>query len=149
MKERLSSFVTRLTAISLPPRLSGSLPSRARNLKYLVSNPVQGSACKRLNLFLRWVVRPKDGIDLGLWPNVPSSELMLPVDTHLLRILRDLRWTRSKTANWNVVEDSTARLRLYCPEDPVKYDFALCHLSMSGERILEYRKALNATQKLE
>lgn len=149
MKMRLSSFVQRFTGQPLPPSLASSLTSRSRNLRYLLSDPLRGSACKRLNLFLRWVVRANDGIDLGLWTKVPASELMLPVDTHLLRILRDLRWTRSKTANWKVAEEATARLRLYCEEDPVKYDFALCHLSMSGGKILEYRKALDETQKLE
>lgn len=132
MKALLSSFVTRFEKEPLPTHLKAISKKRARNLKYLVSNPDRGSACKRLNLFLRWVARPKDGIDLGLWSGLSPSKLILPVDTHLLQTLRKLKWTKSEQATWTVAELATEKLRAFNPEDPIKYDFALCHLSMSG-----------------
>lgn len=131
MKELLSSFVQRLRSQELPPHLKKIAAKRERNLKYLISDPEQGSACKRLNMFLRWVVRENDGIDLGLWKKIKAETLILPIDTHLLQTLRRLKWTRSKQATWKVAEDATKRLRLYCADDPVRYDFSLCHLSMS------------------
>lgn len=135
MRELLSSFVNRLAQEPLPQHLRKTAEKRKRNLKYLISDPKLGSACKRLNLFLRWVVRPKDGIDLGLWSGLSPKHLILPVDTHLLQTLRRLRWTRSQQATWKVAELATEKLRMFSPEDPIRYDFALCHLSMTGNRI--------------
>lgn len=138
MKDLLSRFVCKLTRLTLPKRLAVMHKRRSRNLKYLLSDPNRGSACKRLNMFLRWMVRHPDGIDFGLWTRFDPSQLMLPVDTHLLWTLRRLRWTVRKQATWRVVESATRRLRRYCPEDPIRYDFALCHLSMSGGDIRKY-----------
>lgn len=138
MKDLLSRFVCQLTRVTLPKRLAVMHELRSRNLKYLLSDPNRGSACKRLNMFLRWMVRKPDGIDLGLWTRCDPAQLMLPVDTHLLQTLRRLRWTVRKQATWRVVESATRRLRRYCPKDPVRYDFALCHLSMSGWDIRRY-----------
>jgi len=140
MKSMLSSFVKRLKAQPLPLRLKRILSLRERNLKYLVSDPEQGSACKRLNLFLRWTVRPPDKIDLGLWKHLRPESLILPLDTHLLKTLQLLQWTSATHASWQVAESATQKLKLYCPEDPVKYDFALCHLSMHGFSILNFLK---------
>lgn len=140
VKDHLSGFVRNLEAQPLRPSLRSQVERRSRNLKYLLSDPVRGSACKRLNMFLRWMVRQEDGIDLGIWSRIPASALMLPVDTHLLKTLRLLRWTRSKQATWRVVEAATAKLRLYSPEDPIRYDFALCHLSMEGRSLKSYAK---------
>ncbi len=138
MREMLSSFIRRFTSQPLPEAFKPVLKRRERNIKYLLSDPERGSACKRLNLFLRWVVRPSDGIDLGVWKSVDPQRLMLPIDTHLLQTLKKLRWTRSNTANWKVVESATERLRAFCPEDPIRYDFSLCHLSMRGRSIKEF-----------
>jgi uncharacterized protein (TIGR02757 family) len=135
MKILLSSFVRRLENEPLPLHLKKTAEKRSRNLKYLISDPARGSACKRLNLFLRWVVRPKDGIDLGLWKQLSPKQLILPVDTHLLQTLKRLKWTRSDQATWKVAELATEKLRFFCPEDPIRYDFALCHLSMSGHSL--------------
>lgn len=132
LERQLSSFVRRLFEIPLPSRLERALQKRKRNLFYLLPDPARGSACKRLNLFLRWMVRPRDGIDLGLWKRMEAKDLILPVDTHLLKALQRLKWTKSKTATWRVAEAATAELRKYAPHDPVRYDFALCHLSMEG-----------------
>ncbi|MBY0372274.1 TIGR02757 family protein [bacterium] len=143
-REILGDFVTRFTAQPLPSSLEGTRAQRARQLKYLLPHPERGSACKRLCMYLRWMVRPKDGIDLGLWTRMQPADLVLPIDTHLLKAVRALRWSRSKTANWKMAEKATARLREYCPQDPVRYDFALCHLSMEGGKVLQYRDTLCA-----
>jgi uncharacterized protein (TIGR02757 family) len=104
----------------------------SRSVRHLVSDPRAGSACKRLVLYARWMVRPADGVDLGLWPIAPS-ELVIPVDTHIHRISRNLGLTNRRTATWAAAEEITAALRKFDPEDPVKYDFALCHLGVSRE----------------
>lgn len=102
-----------------------------RGLRHLVPDPTAGSACKRLLLYLRWMVRPADGVDLGLWPLAPSV-LLIPVDTHVLRIARNLRLTDRKDASWKTAEEITAKLRRFDEKDPVKYDFAICHLGVSS-----------------
>lgn len=140
MKEKLARFVRGIWSEKLPSHLLKDFESRKRNLKYLISDPDQGSACKRLNMFLRWVVRPNDGVDLGLWKQISPRELMLPIDTHLLQTLKRLRWVRNDNANWKAVEVATKKLREISCEDPIRYDFALCHLSMSGGNIREIQK---------
>lgn len=142
LRDHLSSFVLRLTSQPLPPHLHSVRAKRDRNLKYLLSDPLRGSACKRLNMFLRWVVRRDDSIDLGLWKCLREEQLMLPVDTHLLKILRQLGWTRSKQATWRVVEAATAKLREVAPEDPIRFDFSLCHLGMNGKSLKDYHAQL-------
>lgn len=141
IKPLLSSFVQRFTTQRLPGRLVAVAERRERNLKYLISDPERGSACKRLNMFLRWMVRPADGIDLGLWKSLSPEILVLPIDTHLLQTLIKLKWTKSATANWKVAEEATKRLRKICPEDPIRYDFALCHLSMNGKDIRKHYRS--------
>lgn len=106
--------------------------ARDRSTRHLVSDPRAGSACKRLLLYARWMIRPADQVDLGLWPIAPS-ELVIPVDTHIHRISRNLGLTQRRTTSWATAEEITAALRQLDPEDPVKYDFALCHLGVSRE----------------
>lgn len=125
MEAMLSSFVDRFFALPVPKAVSDVEKRRVRSLKYLFPHPGRGSACKRLNLYLRWMARPADGVDLGLWKKLGPAPLLLPVDTHLLKVLRDLRWTSSKVANWKVAEAATLVLKEISPEDPVKYDFSL------------------------
>jgi uncharacterized protein (TIGR02757 family) len=139
IKILLSDFIHRFTEQPLPSDLATKRRSRERQLKYLLSSPERGSACKRLNMFLRWMVRPKDGIDLGLWKSIDPSALILPLDTHLLQTLRALKWTKSEQASWKTAEQATQRLKKLCPHDPIRYDFALCHLSMEGGKILHYK----------
>ena len=93
------------------------------------ARPSAGSACKRLNLFLRWMVR-RDGIDLGTWTGVRPSRLIIPLDVHVIRVGQCLRLTSYRTAGWRMAADITASLRNIDPDDPVRYDFALCHLGM-------------------
>ncbi|MFK7985710.1 MAG: TIGR02757 family protein [Sandaracinaceae bacterium] len=103
-----------------------------RGLRHLVPDPRKGSACKRLLLYLRWMCRPADGVDLGLW-SVAPSHLVIPVDTHVLRIGRNLRLTERTDASWRTAEEITASLRRFDASDPVKYDFAICHLGVSRD----------------
>jgi uncharacterized protein (TIGR02757 family) len=98
---------------------------------FLFPSPAGGSACKRLCMFLRWVVRPADGIDLGIWKGVSPAQLIIPVDTHISRICSYLNFTTRSTADWRMASEITAALRHLDPTDPVKYDFSLAHLGIS------------------
>ncbi len=98
---------------------------------FFFPSPASGSACKRLCMFLRWMVRPADGIDLGLWKGMPASKLVIPVDAHIMRISRFLGFTARRQADWRMAREITAALREFDQEDPVKYDFSLCHLGIS------------------
>lgn len=100
-------------------------------LRFMIPDPSAGSSCKRFNLLLRWMVR-KDELDFGLWNFLSPADLVIPVDTHIARIARELGLTSRKNANWKMAEEITARLRELDPEDPVKYDFSLCHIGIRG-----------------
>ena len=97
--------------------------------RFMFPLPEKGSACKRMNLFLRWMVR-KDDLDFGLWKEIPTSRLVIPVDTHVARVSRSLRLTKRKNVSWKMAEEITEKLKKFDPEDPVKYDFAICHIGM-------------------
>jgi uncharacterized protein (TIGR02757 family) len=94
--------------------------------------PSAGGACKRLLLYLRWMVR-REPPDFGLWIEIPPSALLVPVDTHIENMARSIGLTTRRSRNWKMSEEITARLRRLDPQDPVKYDFALCHKRMSGQ----------------
>jgi len=98
---------------------------------FLFPAPSSGSACKRLCMMLRWLVRPADGVDLGLWDGVSPSQLIIPVDTHISRISHYLGLTGRKATDWRMAQEITASLRGLDPADPVKYDFSLAHLGIS------------------
>jgi uncharacterized protein (TIGR02757 family) len=98
-------------------------------LKFMFPLPEKGSACKRINLFLRWMVR-KDELDFGLWSEIPTSKLIIPVDTHIARICKRLKLTKRKNVSWKMAEEITDNLKKFDPVDPVKYDFAICHIGM-------------------
>lgn len=107
-------------------------PRPDRSLRHLMPDPRAGSACKRLLLYVRWMVRPADGVDLGLWPLDPAH-LVIPVDTHIHRIARNLGFTERNDASWRTAEEITAALRHLDAGDPVRYDFALCHMGVSRD----------------
>ena len=130
VRDALGAFVTDLCAPDFTPFTGQRAPTR--RLKHLLPHPDRGSACKRLNLFLRWMVRGPDGVDFGLWSEVPASELVVPLDTHVHRIGRFIGLTRRKDLSWKTAEDVTRRLRMLDAEDPVRFDFALSHLGISG-----------------
>lgn len=91
-----------------------------------IANPATGSSAKRINMFLRWMVRSaKGGVDFGLWASIPSSALMMPLDVHSGSVARKLGILQRVQNDWQAVEELTANLRLFDPSDPVKYDFAL------------------------
>ncbi|MDX9974548.1 MAG: TIGR02757 family protein [FCB group bacterium] len=98
---------------------------------YLVPSPEDGSACKRLNLYLRWMVR-RDDVDPGGW-DVPASMLVVPLDTHLHRLARALGLTRRRSADLKAALEVTEAFRTMTPEDPVRYDFALTRLGIRSD----------------
>ncbi len=97
--------------------------------RFMFADPMTGSACKRMNLFLRWMVR-KDELDFGLWNEIPADKLVIPVDTHVARICRELKLTKRKNVSWKMAEEITESLKKFDAVDPVKYDFAICHIGM-------------------
>ena len=104
----------------------------SRGYRHLFPLPSVGGPCKRLQLFLRWMVR-REAPDFGLWMSVSPARLLIPVDTHIENMSRALGLTRRRSRNWKMAEEITARLKLVDADDPVKYDFALCHKRMSGD----------------
>lgn len=91
-----------------------------------VPDPQKGSASKRINMYLRWMIRNDGkGVDFGIWRNFKTSDLLCPLDLHSGNIARKLRLLERKQDDWQAVEELTANLRLFDPNDPVKYDFAL------------------------
>ena len=108
-----------------------------RNGKFnLLPSPITGSACKRLNLFLRWMVR-RDDVDPGGWSMVPTSKLVIPLDTHMHRICRQLNLTRRKQADMKTALDITNAFSQMSPEDPVRYDFSLTRLGIRKDADLD------------
>ncbi|MGB9736601.1 MAG: TIGR02757 family protein [bacterium] len=102
-------------------------------LLQMLPSPDKGSPCKRSNMFLRWMVRQKDDVDFGLWTFIPANKLIIPLDTHIARISRHLGLTNRKTTDLKTAIEITDNLKQFDPDDPVKYDFALCHLGISGK----------------
>jgi uncharacterized protein (TIGR02757 family) len=125
----LESFSAGARATPLRPAY-GRVP-RPPGVFYFFARPSTGAACKRLNLFLRWMVR-RDAIDPGGWRLVSPRQLIVPLDTHTIRTGRCLALTRRATPGWRMAVEITAALRQLDPDDPVRYDFALCHLGMMG-----------------
>jgi uncharacterized protein (TIGR02757 family) len=114
-------------------RWGSALP---RQRDFLFPRPERGSACKRHNLFLRWVVREADGVDLGLWKAVSPRDLVVPLDTHMARMGEWLGLTRRRTRDWRMAEEITAAFRAIRPEDPVGFDYPLTRIGIlrSGTR---------------
>jgi uncharacterized protein (TIGR02757 family) len=123
----LDSFSSRALALDLRSAY-GRLPARP-GVCYFFPRPSAGSGCKRLNLFMRWMVR-HDALDLGVWTRVSPARLIVPLDTHVIRVGRCLRLTRYTSPGWRMALDITKALRAIDPDDPVKYDFSVCHLGM-------------------
>src|SRR5688500_6414565 len=109
-------------------------PVRRRARRFLLADPLGGAACKRSLLLARWCVREDDGLDLGLWSgaSLTARHLLLPLDTHVHRTVRDLGLTRRKVADWRCSVEVTARLAVLDPEDPVRFDFALARPGIAG-----------------
>ncbi|PYS37140.1 MAG: TIGR02757 family protein [Acidobacteria bacterium] len=106
---------------------------RRIGVRFLFPRPSEGSACKRMNLYLRWMVRPEDGIDCGVWTGVAPRQLVIPLDTHIARISSYIGLTALRSPGWSMALDITSSLRRLHSEDPLRYDFALCHLGIAGD----------------
>lgn len=130
LRGALSLFARELR--EAPPALALLRDRGSRGLAHLLPDPDLSGACKRWNLYLRWMVRGPDEVDLGTWRGIPRSALIVPLDTHVARIARYLGLTDRRDMSWRTAEEITAGMRRLDPEDPVRFDFALCHLGMSG-----------------
>jgi uncharacterized protein (TIGR02757 family) len=141
----LGSALERFARAFLDADVRGLFPQRrlSRGYKHLFPLPSAGGPCKRLHLYLRWMVR-REAPDFGLWTGVSPSRLLVPVDTHIENMGRAIGLTRRRSRNWKMAEEITARLAVLDPTDPVKYDFALCHKRMSGD-CLDRRDAVVCT----
>ena len=125
----LASFCARALALDHGGLYGrGPLPAKA-GVRFFFPSPDDGSPCKRLNLYLRWMVR-RDGVDLGLWRRVEPARLVIPLDAHVFAIARRVALTRHRSPGWRMALDITARLRRLEAEDPVKYDFALHRMGL-------------------
>lgn len=126
--ERASEFVMTL-------RDRRRRPEAVRGFRYLLPDPADGSACKRLHLFFRWMARGPDLVDFGIWENLPPAMLVMPLDTHTARLCRYLGLLERKSIDNKAAIEVSRRLQQFDPRDPLKYDFALCHLGISGRCI--------------
>lgn len=127
VREALARFCDAIRAA--PGGLASSRAGGRRGPKHLLPDPRGPSGNKRLLLYLRWMIRPRDGIDLGLWP-VDPAVLLVPVDTHIHKLARNLGLTSRAQPGWRTTVEITRALARLDARDPVKYDFSLCHLGM-------------------
>jgi len=110
------------------------LPNAPHRTKKHIATPKRKSSCKRLNMFLRWMVRQDNkGVDFGLWKTIKPAQLLMPLDVHVDKVARKLNLIQRKQTDWRTVLELTTALRAYDPIDPVKYDFALFGMGVVGE----------------
>jgi uncharacterized protein (TIGR02757 family) len=133
----LENFVGKATSLPCHPYK----PAKSKGVHFFFTRPSGKSACKRLLLFLRWVVGTGKA-DLGLWKKLRPNVLLIPVDTHVLRISRHLGLTQRKDNSWRTAQDITNKLKLLDPNDPTRFDFALCHLGISQECPSRYKQSV-------
>lgn len=130
-REALATFCDRIRHAGGFARKGPLGPGERRGPSHLLSDVRAGGAGKRLWLFLRWMIRPADGIDLGLWSReVPPDRLLVPVDVHIHKLAKNLGLTKRDDVSWRTAVEITAGLRRLDRADPVKYDFSLCHMGM-------------------
>lgn len=111
-----------------------ALPNAPTRTRKHVATPARNSSCKRLNMFLRWMVRSDASkVDFGLWKRMKPAQLMIPLDVHVERVAMKLNLLTRKQRDWKAVEELTQNLRLLDPYDPVKYDYALFGIGVLGE----------------
>jgi len=127
----LSRVVARIEALDFRPALPHRTLPKRHPVRFFFPSPAAGSACKRWNLYLRWMVR-KDRLDFGLWPEVSPSRLVIPTDTHIHLVARRLGLTRRRSADWRTAREITDRLARFDPADPVRFDYALCRIGIFG-----------------
>lgn len=108
-----------------------SLPHIPERTKKHIASPEKKSSCKRLNMYLRWMVRNDNkGVDFGIWKNISPAQLVIPIDVHVARVAKRLNLLQNNTPDWQAALELTAYLRTLDKHDPVKYDFALFSLGV-------------------
>jgi uncharacterized protein (TIGR02757 family) len=127
--DALTSFSARTLALDHGGLYSGRRLPDSAGVRFFFPSPRDGSACKRLNLYLRWMVR-RDGVDLGVWKGVDPARLVIPLDAHIYTIARRVGLTRYRSPGWPMALDITRRLRRLDPRDPIKYDFAFHRMGL-------------------
>jgi uncharacterized protein (TIGR02757 family) len=125
----LEALVARIRMSAL--EIVGEDARARRRVRFMLPSPAEGSACKRLNMWLRWMVRRQAGLDPGIWTAARPAWLIVPLDVHVVRLAQFFAMTRRKTVDWRMAEEVTGVMRRLDPKDPVKYDFALSHIGMS------------------
>ncbi len=125
----LSRAVNRILALDYRPVLGRRRLPEDSPVRFFFPDPAGGSACKRWNLYLRWMVR-SDRVDFGLWTGIPTRRLVIPTDTHIHRISRRLGLTRRRSADWKAARQITDALSRFDANDPVRFDFALCRIGI-------------------
>jgi len=124
MENGLNRFCSYFTSAEYFPQRTG---------KHIAS-PAKKSHCKRLNMYLRWMVRRDDkGVDFGLWKNIPMEALVIPIDLHVARVANQLGLLDNQPINWKTAIELTEKLRQFNPDDPVKYDFALFGMGINNK----------------
>ncbi|MGC8938628.1 MAG: TIGR02757 family protein, partial [Thermodesulfovibrio sp.] len=121
---KISNFVKWACTVNLTPVYGKNIKSPG--LLHLLPDPLKGSPCKRINLFVRWMVRNQD-IDFGLWKSIKPSELIIPLDVHVLRVSKRIGLTQKSSQSMKTALEITEKLKRINPTDPLKYDFVLCH----------------------
>lgn len=133
LRDALSAWVNLLRSHAWPGGVT-------RIERHLLPDPLGASACKRLLLLCRWISRPDDGVDLGLGA-LPPRALLIPLDVHVHRVARSLGFTARNAATWQAAEEVTEALRALDRDDPVRFDFALCHAEIAAVRDRRARKS--------
>lgn len=142
LSDAAGSFVDYLQSMDTDPHYCRADMLSRSSFKHLMPRADKGSACKRIHLFLRWMIRPDDGIDLGLWKSISPELLLVPVDTHIMQLSQRLGLTTRRSASLQFSREVTAQLREVDRHDPVRFDFSLCRLGImkvehDGQGILQ------------
>lgn len=132
VEKSIIDFTLYFHALDLSPIYGNQVKTPPKGFLQFFPNPTKKSPCKRLNMFLRWMSRTKD-IDFGIWNSLKPNQLIIPLDVHIARISKCLGLTERTTSQWQTACEITESLRVFDPEDPIKYDFALCHYGISGK----------------
>jgi uncharacterized protein (TIGR02757 family) len=138
----LSDDDTRAALEDYVQRFRDHMPYETRSTRYITPDPSTGSACKRWHLLLRWLARPDDGVDLGLWTKVGTDRLLLPLDRHVASLVRSLHLTERKSVDYKMSKQATMELRQLDARDPMRYDMPLCHLGISGRCKHQYEREI-------
>lgn len=132
LKESDDTLIPAYTALHRELLSATRSHSGGKGFQHLLSDPSRGSALKRVNMWLRWMVRGPDEIDFGLWSDLNSSRLLIPLDVHVSRLSRALGMTQRKANDLKTALEVSAFLKRLDPHDPIRFDFALAHLGISG-----------------